>query len=216
MMLSEILYERALPIWREAEEKPFVLEMARGTLAEGKFKRYMLQDYLYLQDYSDILKSALLQAKEPALAEFLRGLIKVVEIETENVHLPSMRQMGIADEEIGRAERLPAFVKYVAYMQACLEEGILPCLTALLQCSWNYAFLSEEICARFSGEVAGSPYKSWFDAYTGREYVEANQQWIDFLDQEAEGISDETAKHLCGLFTACAEHENRLWDELYA
>ena len=78
MKLSEILYERALPIWREAEEKPFVLEMAKGTLAEGKFKRYMLQDYLYLQDYSDILKSALLQAKEPALALLICRRLQVL------------------------------------------------------------------------------------------------------------------------------------------
>lgn len=216
MKISRILYEKAVPLWKEAAEKPFVLEMARGTLPEEKFKRYMLQDYLYLQDYADILRRALSQAEEPALVEFISGLIKVVEIETESVHLPTMRQMGIPEEEIDRAVRLPAFADYVAYMRARLAEGILSCLTALLQCSWNYAYLSAEVCERLPEEVARSPYKSWFDAYTGQAYVGANQCWIDFLDAAAEGIGEEEAKRLSLLFESCAEYENRLWDALYA
>ena len=233
MKISRVLYEKALPLWQEAAKKPFVLEMARGTLSEEKFKRYMLQDYLYLQDYAEILKRALKQAEEqkegcakdsgedscstgPSLPDFLRGLIQVVEIETENVHLPAMRQMGITEEEISRAARLPAFAEYVTYMQRCLDKGIRSCLTALLQCSWNYAYLSAEVCAHLPEEVACSPYKSWFDAYTGRDYVEANQRWIDFLDAETEGIGEEEAEKLSQLFANCAIYENRLWDALYA
>ncbi len=207
MKLSEILYKEALPLWQEAAEKEFVVEMAKGTLKEKLFRNYMLQDYLYLQDYNGILSEMLLKT----------ATMQVVEEETYRVHLPNMRGMGISEGEIESARRLPAFAEYVAYMRQCLEdEGVLTGLAALLQCSWAYAYIGERVLSQYAAEVARSPYKSWFEAYTGPEYLGANRRWIDFLDAAAEGISGEKVRHLCGVFTACARHENRLWDELYA
>ena len=38
MKLSEILYARNLELWKISAEKPFVLEMAKGTLEDSKFR----------------------------------------------------------------------------------------------------------------------------------------------------------------------------------
>ncbi len=222
MKLSEILFKEALPLWQEAAEKEFVVEMAKGTLKEKLFRNYMLQDYLYLQDYNGILSEMLLKTEDSGMAAeelraFIKATMQVVEEETYRVHLPNMRGMGISEGEIEGARRLPAFAEYVAYMRQCLEdEGVLTGLAALLQCSWAYAYIGERVLSQYAAEVARSPYKSWFEAYTGPEYLGANRRWIDFLDAAAEGISGEKVRHLCGVFTACARHENRLWDELYA
>lgn len=43
MKLSDILYEGAVDLWREAADKPFVKEMALGILDEEKFRNYMVQ-----------------------------------------------------------------------------------------------------------------------------------------------------------------------------
>ena len=56
MKLSELFFAKTKELWDEAANKPFVIEMAKGTLDADLFKRYMLQDYLYLQDYIAILK----------------------------------------------------------------------------------------------------------------------------------------------------------------
>ena len=66
-----------------------------------------------------------------------------------------------------------------------------------------------------SQEISASPYKFWFDAYTCREYTDANQMWIDVLDRESASVSTGTASTLGRIFRTCAEYENRLWDELY-
>ena len=57
MKFSDILYAHAKDLWEEAAEKPFVIAMADGTLDPARFRYYMLQDYLYLLDYIDILRS---------------------------------------------------------------------------------------------------------------------------------------------------------------
>ncbi|MBR4089576.1 MAG: hypothetical protein IKK28_01700 [Mogibacterium sp.] len=95
------------------------------------------------------------------------------------------------------------------------EHGVLAGLTALLQCSWLYAYIGEKMTAEHSDEIAASPYRSWFDAYTCKEYTDANRMWIDVLDRETEGITGSTEKMLKNIFRTCAEYENRLWDELY-
>ena len=55
MKLSERLYDGAIELWRVAADKPFVREMALGTLDEKRFRHYMIQDYFYLLDYIEIL-----------------------------------------------------------------------------------------------------------------------------------------------------------------
>ena len=55
MKLSEILFANTREIWDEACEKDFVVQMAKGTLSHERFKNYMIQDYLYLLDYIEIL-----------------------------------------------------------------------------------------------------------------------------------------------------------------
>ena len=56
MGIVNILAEKAAPYWEETTKKPFINEMALGTLSSEKFRNYMLQDYLYLLDYVDVLK----------------------------------------------------------------------------------------------------------------------------------------------------------------
>ena len=47
MKLSEILHTKVEDLWKEAAAKPFVIEMAQGSLTPDLFRHYMLQDYLY-------------------------------------------------------------------------------------------------------------------------------------------------------------------------
>ena len=216
MKLSEILYERVRDLWKETAKKPFVTEMAEGSLDPERFRTYMLQDYLYLLDYIDILQKMLRLAEEPDLKDFLGNIIEETQKETDRVHLPSMRRIGICDEEIADSKRIEAVAAYVEYMRRLPEEeGLLAGLTALLQCSWIYAYIGQVMMENYAETMEGSPYKSWFDAYTCREYLETNQRWIDFVDEKAQGIDSEGTEKLCQIFEHCATCENHLWDVLY-
>ena len=216
MKFSEMLHAGADVLWREAADKPFVREMALGTLPENKFRNYMIQDYLYLLDYMDILGLIRSQTGDESLRAFLQSVIKETEDETYRVHLPHMKKIGVSDEEIAGADRSQVISEYTEYMRAQVRKhGFLAGLTALLQCSWLYACIGEKMTAEHAEEIAASPYRFWFDAYTCKEYTDANQMWIDTLDRETMGITGDTAILLKNIFRRCAEYENKLWDELY-
>lgn len=211
-----MLYEAAQDLWGEAAEKSFVREMAEGSLDEGLFRRYMIQDYLYLLDYIEILNIVRSQTGDECLRQFLQSVIKETENETYRVHIPHMRKNGVSDAEIEEAVRVPVISEYTGYMrEQTREHGVLAGLTALLQCSWLYAYIGEKMTAEHSEEIAVSPYRFWFDAYTCKEYTDANRMWIDVLDRETEGINSDTAMMLKKIFRKCAEYENALWDALY-
>lgn len=217
MNLSDILFARVEYLWEEAAQKPFVTEMAKGNLQEGLFRCYMLQDYLYLLDYIDILNCTLKLTADPGLQGFLRGIISGTENETRLVHIPNMKKIGITDDEIKQCRRAQVIAEYVDYMKKQLQEhGLIAGLTALLQCSWVYAYIGQTVTERYADEVAVSPFRSWFDAYTSDEYLESNRKWIEWLDEETKGLGEAEIEKLCKIFETCAGYENRFWDVLYA
>ena len=84
----------------------------------------------------------------------------------------------------------------------------------MLQCSWNYAHIGQVLSDRYRDILPASPYKDWFDAYSCKEYIDANRAWIEALDREASDIDDEETEKLCSIFITCAEYENKFWDYL--
>ncbi|MCR4590141.1 MAG: hypothetical protein K5668_04920 [Lachnospiraceae bacterium] len=216
MKLSEILFSRAERLWDISVKKPFVTEMAKGTLADEKFRRYTIQDYLYLLEYIEILKEIReLSVNDDATAS-LSAIIEGTLEEAERVHLPNIRKAGIADDEITKDKELNAVSDYIGFMRECLEKhGFLGGITALLQCSWGYAYICGKIKEIYAEEIPESKYSSWFEAYSCQSYLDSNRIWIDMVDRESEGIDDAVEEIMCQIFEKCAEYENGLWDALY-
>lgn len=216
MKLTELLFSKAKETWDQATEKPFVIEMAKGTLSDDLYKRYQLQDYLYLQEYIGILNRIKEFSNSDEITGFLDAIINEVIEELDHVHLPYLRKIGIKDEEIVANSELPVIREYIGYMKDKVEEyGLIAGITALLQCSWGYAYIGRTMFEKHAEEISGSKYKMWFEAYTSEGYVSANNTWIEVLDKLGADISEEETKMMTGIFTRCAQYEDELWDALY-
>ena len=57
MKFSEELFEEVKELWDRYLEHPFVKGIGEGTLDKEKFKKYLIQDYLYLKDYAKVFCS---------------------------------------------------------------------------------------------------------------------------------------------------------------
>ncbi|MBO6299331.1 MAG: hypothetical protein J6N53_10850 [Lachnospiraceae bacterium] len=212
---SEMLFSETEDLWKEAVNKPFVKKMADGTLETEKYRRYMLQDYLYLTDYIELLREISESTEKKSLRSFLEKILRETQEETERVHLPAMRELGITDTDIQNAVMAQVLQEYVGYMKQQLrEEGFVGGLVALLQCSWAYAYIGQTVSEREAERLSASPYKSWFASYTCASYIETNQSWIDASDRETEDLDDTKKLRLCSVFQTCARYENLFWDDL--
>ena len=63
MKTTERLLAAAKDIWAAYNEHPFVLGIQNGTLAREKFKYYIVQDYLYLEEYAKVFAIGIAKAK---------------------------------------------------------------------------------------------------------------------------------------------------------
>ena len=210
-----MLFSETEDLWKEAVNKPCVKKMADGTLETEKYRRYMLQDYLYLTDYIELLREISESTEKKSLRSFLEKILRETQEETERVHLPAMRELGITDTDIQNAVMAQVLQEYVGYMKQQLrEEGFVGGLVALLQCSWAYAYIGQTVSEREAERLSASPYKSWFASYTCASYIETNQSWIDASDRETEDLDDTKKLRLCSVFQTCARYENLFWDDL--
>lgn len=216
MKLSELLFAKTKGLWEEASSKPFVIEMANGTLDKELFRRYMLQDYLYLKDYIRILKQIWETAEAEETKAFLQKIIDGTVDETERVHMANMKELGITGDEIEKSVKFPVITEYIDYMRKCTDEyGLLGGITSLLQCSWVYAYIAENCVRKFTKDISASGYSFWFEAYSCQSYLDTNQMWIDLLDELSAGTDEKTSDEMCRIFERCAIFENELWDSLY-
>ena len=218
--LSERLLLAAEGAWQEAMKKQFLLEMADGTLSPERFRYYMLIDYLYLTEYIKTLRIIEERSDEPEIGSFLQDTIGATEEELGRVHFPNMMQLGITEEDIAKTAMPRKAENYIRYMRGlALERPILESLTALLDCSWAYAYIAEHMIERYGEMIQNSRYRdwfmAWFMAYTTKEYTDSNQAWIDMVDSLAEAVDEERREELCRIFVTCAGYENEFWDAVY-
>ena len=88
--LSQKIAVLAEKLWPRYLCHPFITHMADGTLPLEKFRYYMLQDYLYLRDYTKILAAILQKADTFEQIRFLSGEIESTLGETYRTHIPYM------------------------------------------------------------------------------------------------------------------------------
>ena len=169
--LSQKIAVLAEKLWPRYLCHPFITHMADGTLPLEKFRYYMLQDYLYLRDYTKILAAILQKADTFEQIRFLSGEIESTLGETYRTHIPYMQRLGITEEEICQAHTHIDNCAYSHYMLCETQNGnVLTGLVALLNCSWSYAYIAEQMVKRYPNALQNENYGSWFAGYVSEEY----------------------------------------------
>lgn len=75
MKLSEKLYLSAKEIWDSYYEHPFIKGIGEGSLDINKFKYYMIQDYLYLLDYTKVFALGVIKSKDESNMKIFAELV---------------------------------------------------------------------------------------------------------------------------------------------
>src|SRR6188472_4490641 len=138
---SERLRAASDRIWQGLHAHPFITELAGGTLPIDKFRFFLEQDNLYLQDYARCLAMGAAKSRnEVELRYFVTDLNQVIEKE-----LPSNRELLERVTQMGALDRggawgmAPANVAYTSYMRSLASHGgPLEIMASLLPCAWSY------------------------------------------------------------------------------
>ena len=104
MNTTKKLLEATKEIWKAYNEHPFVVGIQDGTLDQEKFRYYMIQDYLYLEEYAKTFAIGVAKAKSLETAELFSKYIAVMNGEL-NIHNGYLGKLGVTQDDIDKTAR---------------------------------------------------------------------------------------------------------------
>ena len=143
MLFTDYLYESSKEIWDKYLEHPFLVELGEGTLDKEKFRKYLIQDYLYLIEYAKVYAMACVKSRNmKELKKFYSGIGGSIETETAN-HIMYLKDFGENIEDMEFKYKLNMTNEsYTSYMKSISITGTIEeIVAAVLPCTWSYNYI---------------------------------------------------------------------------
>jgi thiaminase (transcriptional activator TenA) len=211
--LFDRLVAAAGPTWPAYTRHEFVLELARGDLPEAAFRRYLIQDYLFLLHFARAWGLAVY--KSDTLAEMRRAqslVAATIDVEI-GLHVEYCRGWGLTE---ARMAAEPEAMETIAYTRFVLDRGLagdrLDLEVALAPCMVGYAEIGRERMADPATRSDGNPYREWLDMYAGDEFQTLARDCAAALDEQfARRGGEGRLPALAACFTTATRLEADFW-----
>src|SRR5918996_1473162 len=179
---SAILRRRSERIWQAIESHPFLRELHAGTLPTDRFTYFILQDYVYLLDFAQVLCQG--AAKSPDLETlelFARHALGAVEVE-RSFHASFGKSLGLSRKELDAVTKGPITQAYIDHLQSVARGGALgELVAAVLPCYWIYG----EVGRRLFRNRPRKPkiYRQWIEIYASEGFWQPVREQIQLMDK---------------------------------
>ena len=215
MDLTDSLYRAAQPLWDAQLEHPFVKGIGDGTLEEERFRRWVLQDYGYLKEFSRIFAWAVAKADRlESMGWYAKVLDLTLNSEME-LHRGYAARFGISSEELEAEPMWPTTRAYTDFLVRTAADGdMADLLAALLPCAWGYVVIGRALA---KGRLPDDPrYAEWIGQYASDEFAEAGAWLRSELDRVTSPggaeVAEEKRARLQEIFVLSSRYELRFWD----
>ena len=105
MKITERLLSATKDIWASYNAHPFVRGIQDGTLDREKFKYYIIQDYLYLEEYAKVFALGIAKAKSPEVIQLFSKYVTLLTEGEMDIHRGYMGRFSISWEELKATPR---------------------------------------------------------------------------------------------------------------
>ncbi|MTH35454.1 thiaminase II [Paracoccus limosus] len=171
----------AAPDWDAYTRHAFVEGMRDGSLPQTAFLTYLVQDYLFLIQFSRAWALAVVKADTLEEMRSCAATVHTLLDHEMSLHVETCAAAGIDTRAMLAT---PEAVTNIAYTRYVLDAGFsgdfLDLVVALMPCVLGYG----EIGNRLAAEAAtDTPYRDWIDTYAGAEYQQACAEAGTLLDQ---------------------------------
>ncbi|MBB2154878.1 TenA family protein [Gluconacetobacter diazotrophicus] len=169
--------------WDGFIHHPFVRGLADGSLPEAEFRRFLIQDYLYLIQYARAYALAIYKADR---LEDMRSASAIVSglLDTElALHVSYCTGWGLCVEDL---QSQPESLELLAYTRFILDRGqagdLLDLMVTLAPCLIGYGEIGVRLVADPHTRRDGNPYWPWIALYGGEKFIGLVDAGIDTLE----------------------------------
>ncbi len=215
MPLSDDLRQSNLDLWERMVTHLFVQELGDGTLPIEKFRRYFLQDYLFLKTLAKVIGMAVAKAPSLEAARPLTPFLSTILNAENDLFFRAFHELGVPTQEYRNAQVLPTGLAMANFMLATAYDGSFDdIVTALLVTEWTYYDWATRLAG--AGPPAAEPtqrmYQEWIDIHAAQELGD----FVVALRRHVDGITAaETWSRLEEIFRAALRYEYLFWEMGY-
>ncbi|QES88148.1 thiaminase II [Rhizosphaericola mali] len=210
MKWSDHSWNAIEPIYNKITTMPFIQELANGKLATEKFKYYIGQDALYLEQFGRVL--AMIAAKAPnteiALA-FIQFSQNAMVVEN-TLHASYFLDYNITNNFILQ----PACHHYTHFLKSIVSfDSIEIAMAAVLPCFWIYKKVGDYLLNLKT--VNNNPYQKWINTYGGEDFAISVTKAIRLCDEVADISNKKIKDQMTSVFYRASIMEFEFWDAAY-
>jgi len=210
---SDTAWHRTARLRASIDALPFNTELTDGTLSAERFRGYIMQDALYLGQYSRVLAIAGARGPDAAtLRAFASSALEAVAVE-QALHEQYLTKFGVDPTSLATTEPSPDCLGYTSFLLAtAYHDAWEVTAAALLPCFWIYWDVGSRIAKKAD---AGNRYRAWIDTYADEAFGDAVRTVINITDRAAAATTDVVRARMLNAFIRSSQYEWLFWDGAY-
>ncbi len=211
MSLTQKLKSRYSSLWRDMTNHPFVDEMGEGTLPAVKFRRYFLQDYVFVNDLVALTAQAIAKSPNLKIASLFNDFLTGILDPENDLFLRAFDEFGASEEEYTLVRGTPTTRAFGDFIVRTALEGDFDDIAVLLYVTegtyleWGTRLLEDR------PNLDIPIYREWIDLH-GPKVLGGLVQWLENYIDNSSRISEDRADYI---FHMSLRYEYLFWEAAY-
>ena len=179
--IFNLLKENNKDNWLLYTKHEFINKLSNDTLKEEKFLNYLIQDYLFLIQFSKAWSLAILKSDNLEEMKIAASTVNnLINFEME-LHITLCANYGISKSDLENADEENANIAYTRYVLELGYSGdFLDLLSALAPCVLGYGEIGLN-CQNSNPKTL--MYKKWIETYSSIEYQDVCKNVSGLIDK---------------------------------
>lgn len=196
--------------WSEYTDHKFLSDLVSNKLTDKNFKKYLVQDYIFLQQFLKIL--ALSVYKSKSFEEINRSVNFIKGIDHEiKLHVSYCKKWKIPLRSLANIKVESANSAYTEHVLSVGKNGNnLDIFSSLSPCIIGYGEIGFKLSKIKNWKK--SKYSSWIKMYSSKEYQQVAKDNINYLDILFKNSKDKNLTKLKSNFKKSTILERNFWE----
>ena len=196
--------------WSEYTGHKFLSDLVSNKLPDKNFKKYLVQDYIFLQQFLKIL--ALSVYKSKSFEEINRSVNFIKGIDHEiKLHISYCKKWKIPLRSLANIKVESANSAYTDHVLSVGKNGNnLDIFSSLSPCIIGYGEIGFKLSKIKNWK--NSKYSSWIKMYSSKEYQQVAKDNIDYLDILFKNNKNKNLSKLRSNFKKSTILERNFWE----
>ena len=197
-------------VWSEYTDHKFLFDLVSNKLPDKNFKKYLVQDYVFLQQFLKIL--ALSVYKSNSFEEINRSVNFIKGIDHEiKLHTSYCKKWKISLNSLSNIKVERANSAYTDHVLSVGKNGNnLDIFSCLSPCIIGYGEIGFKLSKIKNWKK--SKYSSWIKMYSSKEYQQIAKDNIDYLDILFKNNTNKNLNKLKKNFKKSTTLEKKFWE----